>query len=95
MVWKARAARCEKWSSNTKRALKEARHALWIETRERAVIVAAVIGVSIVLIWFVGGREMATTEIIIRATELARLAEYNRAVLFEMFVEDDAQVRVA
>jgi hypothetical protein len=37
------------WKAVHKRALKEARHALWIETGERAVIAIAVIGLSIVL----------------------------------------------
>jgi hypothetical protein len=59
------------WKAVHKRALKEARHALWIETGERAVIAIAVIGLSIVLLWIVGGRELATTEIIIRATVTA------------------------
>jgi hypothetical protein len=61
------------WKAVHKRALKEARHALWIETGERAVIAIAVIGVSIVLLWIVGGREMATTEIIIRAAVTAAI----------------------
>jgi hypothetical protein len=61
------------WKAVHTRALKEARHALWIETGERAVIAIAVIGVPIVLIWFVGGREMATTEIIIRAAVTAAI----------------------
>jgi hypothetical protein len=61
------------WKAVHKRALKEARHALWIETGERAVIAIAMIGVSIVLIWVVGGREMATTAIIIRAAVTAAI----------------------
>jgi hypothetical protein len=54
------------WREVHRRAAQEARHALWIETKDRAMIAIILAAVSLVVIWTIGGKEAAWGELIVR-----------------------------
>ena len=61
------------WSKVHRQALADARHALWLETGERAVIALILAALTIVLLWLLGGHEAATTELIAKAAGTAAI----------------------
>jgi hypothetical protein len=54
------------WGSAHRRAIKDARNALWIETNERFLIALLVSIIALALIWLFGGREIADHELIVQ-----------------------------
>src|SRR6266446_4178132 len=63
----------EYWRKLHQRALKEARHALVIETKERTVIAFVIAVVSICLLWLVGHHEGAISELLLRIAGTAAI----------------------
>ncbi len=61
------------WRKVHLRALKEARHDLWIETGGRAVIAIIIGALAVALIWLIGGQEMAANELVIRGAVTAAI----------------------
>jgi hypothetical protein len=54
------------WRIAHSRAVRDARNALWIETRERFIIALLLAIIALALIWLLGGREIAGHELIVQ-----------------------------
>jgi hypothetical protein len=54
------------WYTVHRRAVRDARNALWIETKERFMIALLLAIIALALIWLLGGREIAGHELIVQ-----------------------------
>jgi hypothetical protein len=61
------------WKRVHLRAWKEARQALWLESSERAVIIVVLSALVIALIWLIGGKEEAISELIAKGSATAAI----------------------
>ncbi len=83
---------CRYWRNIHKRAVKDARHALRIETADRVVITVIVMIIAIAVIWLVNTHEMATNEIIKRVCYTVAVIIAFPAVYFWKFIAAPAKI---
>lgn len=74
------------WKRVHQRAMRDARDALWIETKDRLVVAVILAGLSVALVWILGGAEAALAELVAKIAYTAAILLLFPAIYVWKFV---------